>query len=175
MRTGTRGIDLIKQFEGLVDGDPETPGLDAYLCPANVVTIGWGHVVRDADGAPYEGEAGLATVHDCIYPDGITRPQAEALLRSDLDWAEADVRQAVTVGLCQHQFDALVSFTFNLGGANLRSSTLLKRLNAGDARGAAGEFWKWRRANGEILRGLVRRRAAEKALFLDGAEAPDND
>ena len=173
MRTSDEGIDLIQRFEGLEDGDPDTPGLDPYLCPAGIATIGWGHVVRDERGNRLEGWQGLERAGE-IYPDGITRAEAEDLLADDLRSVERMVSRYVEVDLSQNEFDALISFTFNLGSGNLKRSTLLDHLNAGKKDLAAGEFWKWRRANGEILRGLVRRRAAEKALFTGGRDVPDN-
>jgi len=80
------------------------------------------------------------------------------------------VTAMVKVPLKQHQFDALVSFAYNVGGGNLRSSTLLRKLNAGDYDGAALEFHKWNRSNGKVLPGLVRRRAAEALLFQNIAD-----
>ena len=94
---------------------------------------------------------------------------AGCFLKRDLAQYERAVTDAVRVKLTENQFGALVSFTYNLGPGNLRSSTLLRKLNAGDYAGAAGEFGKWVKAGGRTLNGLVRRRAAERALF----EKPD--
>ncbi len=85
---------------------------------------------------------------------------------SDLTEAQSAVRRLVKVPINQNQFDALTSFTFNVGSGNFQSSTLRRLLNEGDYTGASNEFWKWRRSNGKIAGGLVRRRADEKALFL---------
>jgi lysozyme len=95
----------------------------------------------------------------------ITQERADELLCGDLNTFEDAVSRAVHVPLSQSQFDALVSFAYNCGPANLRASTLLRLLNRGDYTGAAGQFGKWAHAGAEILPGLVRRRAAERALF----------
>ena len=97
----------------------------------------------------------------------IVKAEAEALLRRDVTLAERAVLRLITVPLADGQFDALVSFTFNLGGRALEGSTLLRLLNAGSRWAAADEFPKWILAGGKILPGLVTRRAAERALFLE--------
>ena len=142
MKTGDRGLALIKYFEGLQTR--------AYLCPAGVWTIGYGHT------------KGVSST------EAITPEQADALLAEDLSESERAVGHSVTVALSQEQFDALVSFTFNLGAGNLQGSTLLKKLNAGDSAGAADEFLRWVNAGGKKLPGLVERRNAERQLFLSG-------
>jgi lysozyme len=110
-----------------------------------------------------------------MYADGrkvtlkdaaITESQALELLANTLGNYEKAVNDYVKVPLTQNEFDALVSFTYNLGAGNLLSSTLLKKLNAGDKAGAANQFDVWTKAGGKVLQGLVTRRAAEKALFL---------
>ncbi|KAA5937595.1 lysozyme [Pantoea sp. Bo_2] len=140
MNVSQTGLDLIKQFEGL--------RTEAYLCPAGVWTIGYGHTARVKEG------------------DTCTAAQAEAWLITDVVDAENAVKSLVKVELNQHQFDALVSFTFNLGRGNLASSTLLTRLNAGSFTAAADQFGRWVFAKNVLQPGLVKRRAAEKALFL---------
>lgn len=144
MKTSQVGINLIKSFEGL--------RLTAYLDPIGIPTIGYGHIktVSKADVAAKKT---------------ITEKQAEDLLRGELPEYEKAVTDAVKVPLNQNQFDALVSFTYNLGGGNLRSSTLLKLLNKSDFKGAQDQFRNWNKAGGKILPGLVKRRAAEAALF----------
>lgn len=142
MKTGDRGLALIKHFEGLQT--------HAYLCPAGVWTIGYGHTRGVRSG------------------EVITSEQADALLSDDLSASERAVERSVTVPLSQQQFDALVSFTFNFGEGNLHDSTLLKKLNAGDSAGAADEFLRWVNADGKKLPGLVERRNAERQLFLSG-------
>jgi len=140
MNVSDDGIDLIKQFEGC--------RLKAYLCPAGVWTIGYGHT-----GGVNKG-------------DVITEDDADDLLRADLVRFERSVLRLVRVPLSQGQFDALVSFAFNLGGGALQRSTLRQKLNRGDYEGAAEQFMKWTRAGGRVLAGLVRRRQAEYELFV---------
>ena len=140
MRTGINGLNLIKEFEGL--------RLQAYKCPADRWTIGYGHTA------------------DVSANDVITEAQAVSLLCQDVAECERAVNQYVHVPLTQNQFDTLVSFVFNLGVGNFRHSTLLKKLNAGDDDGAAQEFGRWIHVGGKALPGLVRRREAERALFL---------
>ena len=144
MKTSDRGVALIKAHEGL--------RLSAYTDPVGVWTIGYGHTTA---AGPPKVERGMK----------ITEAGADAILRQDLAKFERYVTDAVKVPLSQNEFDALVSFTFNLGPSNLRSSTLLRKLNAGDRAGAADEFLKWTKAGGKTLPGLVKRREAERALF----------
>lgn len=162
-------VDLIKSFEGLPDGDPRTVNLDPYLDPVGIWTIGWGHAIADVMGRHLKGPAGRAEAR-ARYPRGITRADAEALLRADLRPRAADVARLVKVQLTDAQFGALVSLVFNIGVGNLASSTLLKLLNAGDYAGAAEQFLVWNkgRVGGKLvaLRGLTRRRKAERAMFL---------
>jgi lysozyme len=158
-----QGLDLIKSFEGIPDGDPATVNVDPYLDPAGIWTIGWGHAIS-AGGGYLRGKADRKAAMD-LYPGGISLGQAETLLRGDLLDTCRDVEAAVEVPLTDNQFAALVSFTFNLGAGNLARSTLLRKLNAGDYAGAAAEFAKWNKAGGKVLAGLVARRAAEARLF----------
>jgi lysozyme len=137
---GKAGLDLIKSFEGLK--------LRAYLCPAKVWTIGYG-----------------STGPHVVPGKVITEAQADELLQDDLDRFEAAVTRLVTVPLTQNQYDALVSFAYNVGISALERSTLLKRVNAKLFDQAKAEFGKWNRAGGKPLAGLTRRRAAEAALF----------
>lgn len=139
------GINLIKKYEGL--------RTEAYRCPAGIPTIGYGHT-GTVDGKKIE--MGMK----------ITEKKAEKLLKEDLQRFEKGVSDCVQVPLTQGQFDALVSFSFNLGVGSLQSSTLLKLLNQGKYKDAAEEFGKWVKAGGKILDGLVKRRADEKKLFL---------
>ena len=161
-------IELIKCFEGIPDGDPTTVGLDAYICPASVWTIGWGHAVMDG-GAQLKGPANKARARQ-LYPGGISRSQAEALLRGDLVPRAASVSSVLKVTLDDGQFGALMALVFNIGAGNFAASTLLRKLNAGDLAGAAEQFMAWDKArvNGVLqpLAGLTRRRRAERAMFL---------
>lgn len=149
LRTGPRGIALIKQFEGLAK--VRTDGkVQAYPDPAtggDPWTIGFGSTGPD------------------IRPGTVwTIEQCEARLKDHLREFEAVVNKAVSKAT-QDQFDALVSFTYNLGPGNFRKSTLLKKHNAGDYAGAALEFGKWNKAAGRVMKGLTRRREAESRLY----------
>lgn len=143
-------LDLIRSFEGLF--------LEAYLCPAGVWTIGYGHTgISHNDGTVRRGRI-LADEHE-----------AEQLLRLDLQTV-ADGLQKLLLSrpreeMNDNQFGALVSFAFNLGLGNLSKSTLLQRVNSRDYLGAVAEFPKWNLANKKPLRGLTRRRLSEAALF----------
>jgi len=162
------GLDLVKRWEGIPDGDPSTVNLDAYLDPVGIWTIGWGHAIVDPlTGKFLRGAAGRARAR-ALYPGGITTTQAHDLLRADLLDAATDVAALVKVPLSDNQFGALVSFHFNTGA--LKASTLRKKLNARDYAGAADQFPLWNKGtvNGKkvVLPGLVTRRAQERALFL---------
>jgi lysozyme len=157
------GLDLIKSFEGILDGDPSTANLDPYLDPIGIWTIGWGHAI--VVGKDFlRGKQNRARAF-ALYPGGLTIPEAETLLRADVMDKCRDVDSLVKVSLNDNQYAAVVSFTFNLGIGNLKQSTLLKKINAGDFVGAANEFAKWNKAGGKVLAGLTRRRAAEAELF----------
>lgn len=162
------GIELIKSFEGIPDGDPSTVNLDPYLDPLDIWTIGWGHAVVSA-GVMLRGAANKALAKS-MFPGGITLEQAETLLRGDLVSRTADVLRLVKVPLSDNQFGAVMSFVFNCGAANFGGSNLLKLLNTGGSAGAAEQFLVWNkgRKNGGLveLPGLTRRRRAERALFL---------
>lgn len=145
MQISPKGVSLIKQFEGC--------SLTAYKDSVGVLTIGYGWTYA-VDGKPLR--------------NGMTIDQAtaERLLKTGLVGYENDVLKLVRVKLSQGQFDALVSFAYNLGARSLSTSTLLKKLNAGDYAGAANEFPRWNKAGGNVLNGLTRRREAERTLFL---------
>lgn len=138
-------VDIVAEFEGFRS--------KPYLCSAGVATIGFGRT-RYGSGA-------AVTLRDAPC----TEDKARAWLAEDLATATAAVDAAVKVPLSENERAALISFAFNCGGAALRSSTLLKKLNAGDRAGAATEFGKWVKAGGKTIAGLERRRAAEAALF----------
>lgn len=144
MRVSDAGIELIKSFEGF---EPVP-----YLDDVKIPTVGYGHVIR-------KGEKFLKP---------LTESEATELMCRDLMEFEACVSALVEVDIEQCQFDALVSFTYNLGCGKLESSTLLKKLNAGLYEEAADEMLLWNRAGGKVLNGLTRRRQAERAMFLEG-------
>lgn len=139
------GLLIIKHFEGRK--------LKAYQDSVGVWTIGYGHT--SAAGPP-RVTPGLT----------ITEQQAEDILKQDLELFEGGVRDLVKVAINGDQFSALVSFAFNVGLGALAESTLLRKLSAGDYQGAGNEFTRWVKAGGQTLPGLVRRRDAERALFL---------
>ena len=159
------GLDLIKSFEGIPDGDPSTANLDPYVDPIGIYTIGWGHAIQWGNNFLKTSTPNAKDIAKQLYPNGLTMQQAEDLLRNDIHATSIPVEGLVKVSVSDNQFAALVSFAFNVGVNNLRSSTLLKKVNARDFAGAALEFAKWNKAGGKVLKGLVRRRAAEAMLF----------
>lgn len=154
MKISQAGLNLICEFEGyhrrLPNGDCTT-----YRCPADVLTIGYGCTEGIKEGEVW------------------TQQQAQDRFRSELVKHEAAVARMATVDLSQNQFDALVSFSYNCGTGALQKSTLLKKVNAGDFEGAGRAFAAWNKGGGKVLPGLVRRRAAESALFLKPAASAD--
>jgi lysozyme len=147
MKTSSNGIRLLQEFEGL--------RLTSYLCSAGVATIGYGATYY-ADGSKVK------------LGQTITRDQADQLLKDHLKEFEGSVLGLLnTTKVNQNQFDALVSFCFNLGAGNLAKSQLLRfvKANPKDPKIAA-EFAKWNRAGGEVSRGLVRRRKKEAELYF---------
>jgi lysozyme len=146
MKTNEAGLAIIKHFEGFSPAP--------YLDPIGIPTIGYGSIWG----------LDLARV-TMTHPD-ISEGDGEILLARMLQHTERAVRRLIRVPLSEGQFSALVSFTYNLGSGNLQASTLRQKANRGDLIGAADEFPKWRLAGGRILRGLVRRRAEERELWL---------
>lgn len=141
MKTSQKGIELIKRHEGL--------RLHAYRCPANVWTIGYGHTRTAKPGMQISGD------------------DADKLLRSDIEVAEMAVNTRVIVPINQCQFDALVSFTFNVGRGNFERSTLLTMINNGPNESQISlEFKRWVYAKKKLLAGLVRRRDEEAKLYF---------
>jgi lysozyme len=145
------GANLIQHFEGCLQKKGEH--YHAYKCPAGVWTCGWG-----STGPPH-GE------HKIDSTTRWSREQCDEAFLKDMQQFEKSVRKLVRVPLTANQYDALVSFTYNCGASALERSTLLKRVNAGDHKGAAAEFHKWNKANGKTLAGLTRRRASESLLY----------
>ena len=143
MNISNEGLSLIKKFEGCE--------LNSYKCAAGVPTIGYG------------------STHGIEMGMSISRARAEELLLEDIAKFEDHVNNNVKVPLNQNQFDAMVSWTFNLGGGNLKSSTLLKVLNGSDYTDVPNQIKCWNKANGKVLEGLIRRREAE-ALLFDGKD-----
>ena len=143
MNISEEGLSLIKKFEGLE--------LEAYKCAAGVWTLGYGHTAGVQEGDVWSEE------------------QANEQLKIDMHIYADYINDQVTCPLSQNQFDALVSWVFNLGPTNLRNSTLLKRLNAGDYADVPNQIKRWNKAGGKVLEGLIRRREAE-ALLFEGKE-----
>lgn len=146
MKVSEQCIKMIKHHEGV--------RTKPYQDPIGLWTVGVGHLIEDGKKLPKEWNREL------------TDEEVDALLYKDLERFEIGVKRLTKVALSQSQFDALVSFSFNVGLGNLQSSTLRSKLNREDYEGASNEFPKWRRAGGKILPGLVKRRADERALFL---------
>lgn len=142
MKTSAKGIELIKAFEGFES--------QAYLCPANVWTIGYG------------------TTSNVKKGQVITESQAVTFLEDDLEKFEKAVNSLVKVKLTQDQFDALVSWVYNLGQGNFASSTMLRLLNQGKYDTVPDQMLRWNKAGGKALAGLTRRRKAEGDLFSTG-------
>lgn len=140
MEISENGINLIKHFEGC--------RLVVYNDAIGLPTVGYGHRTNLAVGTR------------------ITQSVADAVLKRDLEKFCAGVQDMISVPVTQNQFDALVSFAFNVGLGNLKKSQLLRSLNAGDIEGAAGQFGRWARAGGRELPDLVMRREKERELFL---------
>ena len=137
------GLDLIKRFEGF------SPTI--YICPAGCPTIGYGHVVQDQERKKFE--------------HGIDEGIGEELLRLDVAVAERAVLRLIRVPLADGQFDALTSFTFNLGAGALQRSTLRRKVNRKEHAHVPAEFMRWVWAGGRKLTGLIRRRRAEAEAY----------
>lgn len=146
MKLNKAGIELLHEFEGLE--------LESYLCPAGVPTIGYGNTRYESGRKVKLGES-------------ITKERAELLFNWWVDKFAIKVRKELKVTLNENQFSALVSFTYNVGIANLRSSTLLKKVNANPKDTTIfGEFLKWKFAAGKASNGLIRRRQSEAELYF---------
>jgi lysozyme len=147
MQLSAEGLELIKNSEGFRG--------KVYRDVAGFLTIGYGHLIKLGE----------------TFPNGITEPQAAAILGCDVQEAEQAVARLVKVPLTQGQFDALVDFCFNLGAGRLASSTLLRDLNAGNRDAAAAQLLSWDHAGGVVIAGLKARRQAELELWNSGSPA----
>ena len=134
-----KNLNFIREVEGFKR--------EAYQDEGGVWTIGYGHIKGVSEGMT------------------ITQEEAEEMLRDEMAEYEGYVNRLVTAELNQNQFDAMVSWVYNLGGGNLSSSTLLKVLNDGDYAGVPAQMMRWNKAGGKVLEGLTRRRQAEADLF----------
>lgn len=146
MKLNKAGADLIKSFEGCK--------LDAYKCSANKTTIGYGNTYYE-DGSLVQ------------MGDRITQERAESLFELIADSFASKVKPLITSNVNSNQFDSLVSFAYNCGIGNLKSSTLLRKVNANpNDPSIRAEFEKWNKASGKVLAGLTRRRKAEADLYF---------
>lgn len=157
MKVSDKLIEMIKHDEG-VKTRP-------YQCPALLWTVGVGHVID-----PNHAKVPFAQRKNLPIPEGwdrtLTMDEVNAILKQDLARFEAGVMRLCPKGKSQGQFDALVSFSFNVGLGNLQNSTLRMKHNREDYEGAAEEFLKWNKAGGKVLKGLDKRRKGERALYL---------
>lgn len=157
MNVSPKAIEMIKHHEGV--------RFKPYRCPAKLWTIGVGHVLY-----PDQAKMPLSERENCVLQDkdnrNFTREEVDGILRSDLARFERGVAQYCPVPLSQGQFDALVSFSFNVGLGTLQRSTLRQKVLRGDMEGAAEELLKYCMAGGKILKGLQNRRIDERAMFL---------
>jgi lysozyme len=156
VKVSQKCIEQIKKDEG-VRSRP-------YQCPALLWTVGVGHVID-----PNHAKVKLADRKQLPIPAGwdrvLSSEEIDEILRKDLNRFEAGVLRLIKVKLTQGQFDALVSFSFNVGLGNLQNSTLRMKINRGDYEGAAEQFLVWTKAGGKVLKGLVIRRTHEKEMF----------
>ena len=157
MKVSDKVIHMIKHHEGV--------RTKPYQCPALLWTVGVGHVID-----PMHGRLKIEERRNLPIPDGWNRTlsmeEVDDILKKDLARFEQGVARLCPVALTQGQFDALVSFSFNVGLGNLQKSTIRMKVNRGDFEGAAEAFLAWTKAGGKVLKGLVNRRNDEKALFL---------
>lgn len=142
MQTSEKGKEFIKHFEGCK--------LEAYQCSGDVWTIGCGHTRGVEEG------------------DKISKKQADALLCADIEMVETHVKRLITVDLDQSQWDAIVSWCFNLGCGNLRASTMLQVINSGELDKVSKQIVRWDKVGKKAVAGLTRRRKAEADLFDNG-------
>lgn len=157
MKISDAGLNVIKKFEGFRS--------KPYLCPARIWTIGYGHVL-------YPDQLRLKMDERLTYPlkseDNrvFTKEEIDGLLLGEMGKYERGVERLITAPLTQGQFDALVSFAFNVGVGCLQRSTIRSAFNRGECDLAADTFLKYNKAGGKELKGLTLRRQAERALFL---------
>jgi len=156
MKVSNKCIEQIKKDEGIRNRP--------YQCPALLWTVGCGHVID-----PHHAKVKLADRKQLPIPAGwdrvLSADEINDILRKDLARFEAGVSRLIKVELTQGQFDALVSFSFNVGLGNLQNSTLRMKVNRSDFEGAAEQFLVWTKAGGRVLPGLVKRRSHEKEMF----------
>lgn len=168
MVTSDKGLELIKFFESIHDGDMTKIGLQPKLCPAGIFSIGWGHAVIDPKTNKFvtkDTSNGYA-IANALFKD-LTLEQAEALLMKDLSSTERTVNRLVTIPIKQYQFDALVSHVFNCGV----SETLFELVNSQPSLTVSLRNWwttRYIKGGGVVLNGLIKRRKVEYELFSTG-------
>ena len=160
MKTSPRCIEMLKHHEGV--------RMRPYQCPALIWSVGVGHVIDPSHAAvKYEERKSLPI--PAGWDRSLTMDEVDAILAQDLARFERGVARLCPAALGhQGQFDALVSFAFNVGLGNLQRSSIRMRYNRGDIEGAADAFLMWTKAAGKVLTGLVKRRNDERAMFLGG-------
>lgn len=165
MKIGKEGIDLIKKWESLHDGDLKMIGLQPKMCPAGYWTEGYGNVILDKNGKMLKGIANKELAYSLTTVK--TETEASEQLRKNIDQDYGLFVDSLELNINQYQFDALCSFAYNCGKNALKTSTLLKRvrkeMSEPDIRAA---FLMWNKAGGKVLKGLVNRRNAECDLFF---------
>lgn len=166
MRDLKQATKIVKSFEGLLDGNPTTANLDPYMDPRGFWTIGWGHLIM-WDKRPLRGQADADLAYN-LYPVGISMKEAEQLLAVDIQeranqfdtWAERH-----EIDLNTNQYNAMISFIFNVGMTNFLQGSIPKLLIAEKFDLASDRMLRYIRSAGEVLPGLVKRRKEEHALF----------
>ncbi len=164
MKINQAGLNLIKEFESLHDGDLSQIGLQPKLCPAGVWTEGWGRAMRGPDGkfltsknTIFKVACSHATIHNVLEAD-------RALLEDTTEFS-SKIAPMIKVDLNDNQFSACVSLAYNIGVKGFRTSKVLEYINKSDFKKASDSFMNWTKADGRVLPGLVRRRKAEQELF----------
>lgn len=154
-----QALDIVKQYEGFSS--------TAYVCPADLVTIGYGHVLSGVKTKVLAKEN--PELLKQLLATTVTMEEAEDTLRKDMRTSALAVQKLTRVPLTENQYAALISFVFNCGSGNYLASTLRSKLNRGEYEDAADEFLKWNKGGGRVLPGLVKRRAQERELFLENS------
>lgn len=167
MKTSTLGINLITNYESIHDGDLKKIGLQPKQDCSGYWTVGWGHLLTDINGKPLSGVSGYQRMLE-IYPDleTITLEEADDLLKDDLVKFENQLN-SLKLSLTQYQYDSLISFIFNCGFGNFKTSTLLRRIR-GEKGSVREAFMMWNRSGGKVFNGLIKRRETESTLFETG-------
>ena len=170
-KTGEAGIAIIKSFESLHDGDLSVIGLQPKMDPVGIWTEGWGHAIV-YKGEFLKGKENKELAYQLAKIK--TKEEADELLSVDLKPRESFVNEFVSTTVTQNQFDAMVSLVYNIGTGNFSTSSVLRYTNLKQFDKAANSFKLFNISGGKVLLGLVRRRQAEKELFLKADEQKEN-